>query len=70
MLLSAAGAEDVKFITGSKSLADWTTTLKTAKYPIGFPDQLGAKVVRRGILSCHTSCMMVLMEPGQVTSVN
>lgn len=69
VLLSAQGVEDVKFISGDAAAAGWTAALKAAKYPVAFPDELGAKLVRRGILSCHSTCLLVLLEPNQVRTV-
>jgi len=66
VLLSAQGVEDVRFISGEEPLASWTATLKKTKFPAAFPEQSVAKLVRRGALSCYSSCMMVLFEPAQV----
>lgn len=72
MLLSASGTDDAAFISGSEKLKDWTDTLKKTKFPGTFPDDSGAKLVRRGVLSCqqyNAECMMVLFPPEQVKSI-
>jgi Flp pilus assembly protein TadD/transglutaminase-like putative cysteine protease len=77
VLLSSApdGAkvEDVRFVSGSDKLRPLGEALRSARYPVLFPDQAPTKVVRRGILSCSAAtgeCVFVLLLPDFVNSVN
>lgn len=68
-----AKAEDVKFISGSEKLRPLGEKLRTAKYPVEFPDDTPTKLPRRGLLSCSAAtneCIFVLLPTDSVTSVN
>jgi len=64
---------EVKFISGAEELRKATEVLATAKYDVPFPNDHPTKIVRRGILMCHSTpmgCEFVLYPPNSVLSVN
>jgi tetratricopeptide (TPR) repeat protein/transglutaminase-like putative cysteine protease len=64
--------EGVKFVSGEEKLKVFSEALRTAKFPVIFPDDKPTKVLRRGILSCSTTtgeCAFVLLLPDDVLSV-
>ena len=68
-----ATVEAVKFASGDEKLKVFTDALRTAEYPLAFPDDTPVKILRRGILSCSTAtgnCMFVLMLPDDVRTVD
>src|SRR5580692_5435502 len=70
---SAATVEGVKFASGDEKLKRFTDALRTAAYPVNFPDDTPVKILRRGILSCSTvtgNCSFVLMLPDDVRTVD
>jgi tetratricopeptide (TPR) repeat protein len=70
---SAATVEGVKFASGDEKLKRFTDALRTAAYPVTFPDDTPVKILRRGILSCSTAtgnCSFVLMLPDDVRTVD
>ena len=70
---SAATVEGVKFASGDEKLKRFTDALRTAEYPVTFPDDTPVKILRRGILSCSTAtgnCSFVLMLPDDVRTVD
>src|SRR5580700_8877181 len=70
---SAATVEGVKFASGDEKLKRFTDALRTAEYPVTFPDDTPVKILRRGILSCSTgtgNCSFVLMLPDDVRTVD
>jgi tetratricopeptide (TPR) repeat protein len=70
---SGAHVDGVKFISGDDSLKLYSEALRTAKYPVIFPDDSPARVLRRGSLTCMptaTTCSFVLFLPQDVRSVN
>jgi hypothetical protein len=65
--------EGIKFISGDEKLRGFTDALRLAEYNFTFPDEMPAKILRRGILSCSTQmgeCSFVLMLPDDVRSVD
>lgn len=67
-----AVAESVKFVSGEPKLKIFSEALRTAKYPMIFPDEKPAKILRRGVLSCSMTtgeCAFVLLLPDDVLSV-
>ena len=73
-LLFGPGAklEDVKFVKGSEKLQDAGKYIRTAVFPLTYPEGSKAHVIRQGVLSCSsfTGCSLVLYTPDMVTSVN
>ena len=64
--------EDAKFISGDDKLNSYTEALKNAKLDLSFPDDVPAKILRRGKLTCTGSgpnCTFVLYLPEDVRSV-
>jgi tetratricopeptide (TPR) repeat protein len=64
--------EDVKFISGSEAMKATAKTLRSATIQQSFPDDGPTRLVRRGLVSCHSlsGCVLVLLPPSLVTSVN
>ncbi len=73
-LLFGPGAklEAVKFISGSDKLSLAEKTIRAAVFPVSYPDDSKARIVRRPILACSplSGCEMVLYNPQSVTSVD
>ncbi len=72
LLAPGSTVEDARFISGSENLKDWSETLKTTAFPVAFPDDLPAKIVRRGILSCAQysgECIFVMYELNRMISL-
>jgi tetratricopeptide (TPR) repeat protein len=68
-----ARVEEVRFVSGSDKLRPLAEALRSARYPVLFPDDTPTKLVRRGILSCSAAtgeCVFVLLLPDLVNSVN
>jgi len=64
--------EDVKFVSGDDKLSSFTEALKTTKVDLSFPDDVPAKILRRGKLTCSgpaSDCTFVLYLPEDVRSV-
>jgi hypothetical protein len=70
VLLSPGGVTGVKFLSGEETLRATSDALRTAKYPVEFPDSTDTKLARRGVLSCELagSCKYVLYQPEEVIS--
>src|SRR5205085_5178161 len=73
-LLFGPGAklEAVKFISGSDKLSSAERTIRTAIFPVSYPDNSKARIVRRAILACSplSGCELVLYNPQTVNSVD
>ena len=70
---SDATVEAVKFASGDEKLKGFAEALRTAQYPLTFPDDTPVKILRRGILSCSTAtgtCAFVLVLPDDVRTVD
>jgi hypothetical protein len=64
---------EVRFIKGAEELKPFATQLKTAKYPLVFPDGAPTKIVRRGTLWCVAApgvCTFTMVSPDTITSVD
>ncbi len=67
-------------MSGGGEVREWKPKLRplaaaplAAHYPLTFPDETPAKLVRRGILSCSSitgDCTFVLLIPDTLNSVN
>lgn len=70
VMLSPGGVTGVKFLSGEETLRATSDALRTAKYPVEFPDSTDTKLARRGVLSCELagSCKYVLYQPEEVIS--
>src|SRR5581483_10854804 len=58
--------EDVKFISGDDKLSAFGEALKTTPLDLSFPDNVPAKILRRGKLTCAgpaSDCIFVLYLP-------
>lgn len=65
--------EGVKFISGDESLRKAGDSLSTAKFDVPFPADRPAKLLRRGILMCHSissGCEFVMYPPNSVFSIH
>jgi tetratricopeptide (TPR) repeat protein len=64
---------EVRFIKGAEQLKPFAAQLKTAKYPLVFPDNAPTKIVRRGTLWCVAApgvCTFTMVSPDLITSVD
>ena len=64
---------EVRFIKGAEELKPFAAQLKTAKYPLVFPDNAPTKIVRRGTLWCVAApgvCTFTMVSPDLITSVD
>jgi len=68
-----ARVDAVKFISGSEALRPLSERLRSLDYGAVFPDDVPAKVIRRGTLSCSQEagdCGFVLLPPEEVRAAN
>jgi tetratricopeptide (TPR) repeat protein len=76
LITSAPGGakiEAAKFISGEENLKPLTDNLRSAKVDFAFPDDVPAKILRRGTLTCSKDdgqCQFVMMLPEDVHSVD
>jgi tetratricopeptide (TPR) repeat protein len=66
VLLTPAGVEDVRFISGKDALRSEADNIRKAQFNSPFPAGSQAKLIRRGILDCSAvekDCDFVLIEP-------
>ena len=76
LITSAPGGakiEAAKFISGEDKLKPLTDNLRSAKVDFAFPDDVPAKILRRGTLTCskeNGQCEFVMMLPEDVHSVD
>ena len=75
MTSSSAGTkiEAAKFISGEEKLKPLSENLRAAKVEFAFPEDVPAKILRRGTLSCSKDtkeCEFVMMLPEDVHSVD
>lgn len=76
LITSAPGGakiEAAKFISGEEKLKPLTDNLRSAKVDFAFPDDVPAKILRRGTLTCSKEsgqCEFVMMLPEDVHSVD
>ena len=76
LIASAPGGakiEAAKFISGEEKLKPLTDNLRSAKVDFAFPDDVPAKILRRGTLTCSKDdgqCQFVMMLPEDVHSVD
>jgi len=76
LIMSAPGGakiEAAKFISGEDKLKPLTDNLRSAKVDFAFPDDVPAKILRRGTLTCskeNGQCEFVMMLPEDVHSVD
>jgi predicted Zn-dependent protease/transglutaminase-like putative cysteine protease len=63
--LTAQGANAVRIVQGDDSLQPLTDTIQHLNLDLKIPPDSHANLVRRGVLSCHTSttCQLVLVPP-------
>jgi hypothetical protein len=77
VVLTKEKVESVTFVSGDSKVENVGKALSSAKFNMDFPDNGPEKIVRRGFLSCYTTCDYVvlntgdinLMQPMQVPSV-
>ena len=63
----------MKFISGSEELRNASKDVEEIKFDVPFPQGSKAKILRRGMLVCHSttsSCEFVLIPPDAVLSLN
>jgi hypothetical protein len=69
----SAQVTGARFIRGAEKLRPLAAALKSAKYPMTFPDETATKLIRRGTLTCQPNngeCSFVLLPPEEITSVD
>lgn len=69
--LSSDKIENVAFIRGDESLRSATSSLQEAKFPVPFPKESQAKLIRRGILVCsedNDKCQFAMLLPQSTTT--
>jgi tetratricopeptide (TPR) repeat protein len=71
VLFSSAGVEGVRHVSGDQALRTLAEAIKPASYGRMFPDDVPAKILRRGVLSCSAgaACTFTLMTPNDATPV-
>jgi hypothetical protein len=70
---SGSKVEAAKYVSGEEKLKPLTNNLRGAKVDFTFPDDVPAKILRRGTLSCSKDsgqCEFVMMLPEDVHSVD
>jgi hypothetical protein len=76
LLTSTSGGakiEAAKFVSGEEKLKPLTENLRNSKIDFSFPDDVPAKILRRGTLSCSKDsgqCELVMTLPEDVHSVD
>jgi tetratricopeptide (TPR) repeat protein len=58
----------VSFISGDEALQGFTTSLAKLDLQLDMPKASHALLLRRGVLSCHTGCDLVLVQPDSIGS--
>ncbi len=72
LLAPGPKVEDAKLVSGDEKLASFAEALKGAKFDFTFPDDVPAKILRRGKLTCTASapCTFALYLPEDVRSTH
>ncbi len=52
--------DDVRFVSGSDKLKEFTEALRSANYTVAFPDSTPTRLLRKGTLSCDKECVFKL----------
>ncbi len=60
---SAQGTEEVRFVHGDESLKSLTSAVQHVDFKASIPKDSHARLIRRGILSCSSTCEFVFMPP-------
>jgi hypothetical protein len=69
----SAHVTGARFIRGAEKLRPLAAALKSARYPMTFPNETATKLIRRGTLTCQPNngeCSFVLLPPEEITSVD
>ncbi|AXC15179.1 Transglutaminase-like enzyme [Acidisarcina polymorpha] len=69
VLFSPGHVEEVQFLHGEEALRPSTALLKKGAFDVPFPPGSGARIVRRGILSCSDvskACQFTMLPPESV----
>jgi tetratricopeptide (TPR) repeat protein len=67
--MNGSKAEQVRFLSGSEELRGVSAVLSSTKYPQTFPDDVPARILRRGSLSCSVysqQCLLLLSTVADV----
>ncbi|MGH9523234.1 MAG: hypothetical protein ACRD3E_11965, partial [Terriglobales bacterium] len=59
--------DDVRFISGSDRLKDFTEALRGASFTLPFPDSTPTRLLRKGTLSCDKQCVFKLAPADEVS---
>ena len=60
---SSQGTEAVRFLHGDEGLKSLTSAVQHIDFKAAIPKDSHARLIRRGVLSCYSSCEFVLMPP-------
>jgi len=60
---SAQGTEEIRFVHGDESLKSLTSAVQHVDFKASIPKDSHARLIRRGILSCSSTCEFVFMPP-------
>ena len=64
---SPGKVEEVKFVSGARSLESIASQLAIRKFNVEFPDESPTKLIRRGMLKCgSTGCDFAMLLPDSV----
>jgi tetratricopeptide (TPR) repeat protein len=71
VLFSSTGVEGVRHVSGDEALRPLADAIKAASYGRMFPDDVPAKILRRGVLSCSAgaACSFTLLTPDDAEPV-
>jgi hypothetical protein len=71
VMLGRNAKTDVKFISGAEDLRAAADALRGTDYPVLWPGDEDARVVRRGVLGCSpiSGCTLAMVDPDSVRSV-
>jgi tetratricopeptide (TPR) repeat protein/transglutaminase-like putative cysteine protease len=58
--------DDVRFVSGSDKLKEFTEALRSANYAVAFPDNTPTRLLRKGTLSCDKECVFKLSPADDV----
>lgn len=59
--------DDVRFISGSDRLKEYTGALRSASFALPFPDDTPTRLLRKGTLSCDKDCVFKLSPADEVS---
>jgi len=66
VLSPGSKVDDVRFISGSDKLKEFTEALRKANFAVPFPDNTPTRLLRKGTLSCEKECVFKLAPADDV----